>query len=185
MLPDRRGNNPHRSLRNIVRDPRIALLFLIPRCGPDTSHQWSSSDQHRPRALNRSRWKALCRAASSSSPRKVSTQCPKALVRSRLWDASLHRQAACQQRHDHEVLRGFDGDTYDTDATAAPRKRISTDPKRPASTFGKATRQPCGHWHGRGTGWSQAVMMVCLVILRCIGDSDLAILSSSFVRIDG
>jgi len=30
MLPDRRGNNRIDSLRNIVRDPRIALLFLIP-----------------------------------------------------------------------------------------------------------------------------------------------------------
>ena len=30
MLPDRRGNNRIDSLRNIVRDPRVALLFLIP-----------------------------------------------------------------------------------------------------------------------------------------------------------
>ena len=33
MLPDRRGNNRVDSLRNIVRDPRIALLFLIPGSG--------------------------------------------------------------------------------------------------------------------------------------------------------
>ncbi len=33
MMPDRRGNNRIDSLRNIVRDPRIALLFLIPGCG--------------------------------------------------------------------------------------------------------------------------------------------------------
>lgn len=30
MLPDRRGNNRADSLRNIVRDPRVGLLFLIP-----------------------------------------------------------------------------------------------------------------------------------------------------------
>src|ERR1700752_2634396 len=30
MMPDRRGNNRIDSLRNIVRDPRVALLFLIP-----------------------------------------------------------------------------------------------------------------------------------------------------------
>src|SRR5215210_9453826 len=30
MLPDRRGNNRVDSLRNIVRDPRAALLFLGP-----------------------------------------------------------------------------------------------------------------------------------------------------------
>lgn len=33
MMPDRRGNNRVDSLRNIVRDPRIALLFLIPGGG--------------------------------------------------------------------------------------------------------------------------------------------------------
>jgi PPOX class probable FMN-dependent enzyme len=33
MMPDRRGNNRIDSLRNIVRDPRVALLFLIPGSG--------------------------------------------------------------------------------------------------------------------------------------------------------
>src|SRR4051812_33540645 len=33
MMPDRRGNNRVDSLRNIVRDPRIAILFLIPGSG--------------------------------------------------------------------------------------------------------------------------------------------------------
>src|SRR5436189_5815711 len=33
MIPDRRGNNRIDSLRNIVRDPRVALLFLIPGIG--------------------------------------------------------------------------------------------------------------------------------------------------------
>ena len=33
MLPDRRGNNRIDSLRNIVRDPRVALLFMIPGVG--------------------------------------------------------------------------------------------------------------------------------------------------------
>jgi len=30
LLPDRRGNNRIDSLRNIVRDPRVALMFLVP-----------------------------------------------------------------------------------------------------------------------------------------------------------
>src|SRR6202166_4532123 len=33
MMPDRRGNNRIDSLRNIVRDPRTAFLFLIPGSG--------------------------------------------------------------------------------------------------------------------------------------------------------
>src|ERR1700724_1030348 len=31
-IPDRRGNNRIDSLRNLVHDPRVALLFLIPGC---------------------------------------------------------------------------------------------------------------------------------------------------------
>src|SRR5712692_6269442 len=33
LVPDRRGNNRIDSLRNILQDPRVALLFLIPGCG--------------------------------------------------------------------------------------------------------------------------------------------------------
>src|SRR5206468_9830419 len=32
LIPDRRGNNRIDSLRNLVHDPRVALLFLIPGC---------------------------------------------------------------------------------------------------------------------------------------------------------
>src|SRR5271156_3170910 len=33
VIPDRRGNNRIDSLRNLARDPRISLLFLIPGVG--------------------------------------------------------------------------------------------------------------------------------------------------------
>lgn len=33
LLPDRRGNNRIDSLRNIIHDPRVALIFLIPGVG--------------------------------------------------------------------------------------------------------------------------------------------------------
>src|SRR2546429_1330383 len=33
LVPDRRGNNRIDSLRNILHDPRVALLFLSPGCG--------------------------------------------------------------------------------------------------------------------------------------------------------
>lgn len=33
LLPDRRGNNRIDSLRNVLEDPRVALLFLIPGVG--------------------------------------------------------------------------------------------------------------------------------------------------------
>ena len=33
LIPNQNGNNQIESLRNIVRDPRVAIHFLIPGCG--------------------------------------------------------------------------------------------------------------------------------------------------------
>jgi uncharacterized protein len=87
LIPDRRGNNRLDTLRNIVRDPRIALLFLIPGIGVTMRVNGRASlvtDQ------------ALCESfAMRGNPptlvirvavESVYPQCSKAIVRSRLWD---------------------------------------------------------------------------------------------------
>jgi PPOX class probable FMN-dependent enzyme len=91
LLPDRRGNNRVDSLRNIVLDPRVALLFLIPGVGETLRVNGRAeilTDQ------------ALCdrfvmegkapRSVLRVTAERVYFQCPKALVRSHLWDASRH-----------------------------------------------------------------------------------------------
>src|SRR5258705_12784541 len=64
-MPDRRGNNRVDSLRNIVRDPRVALLFLIPGSGSTlrvNGHAQVSLDRD---LLHRLRSTARRRAQSS------------------------------------------------------------------------------------------------------------------------
>jgi uncharacterized protein len=86
LIPDRQGNNRLDSLRNIVRDPRVALLFMIPGIGTTlriNGRAEISTDS------------ALCaefvmqgkapRTVISVTTDSVYYQCPKALVRSRLW----------------------------------------------------------------------------------------------------
>jgi PPOX class probable FMN-dependent enzyme len=91
MLPDRHGNNRIDSLRNIVRDPRVALLFLIPGVGNTlrvNGHAHLSVDQ----ALLDSF------AVEDKAPRSVMVmtvdavyfQCARALVRSELWNPARH-----------------------------------------------------------------------------------------------
>ena len=49
---------------------------------------------------------------------RVYTQCPKALVRSRLWDASLHVDEGSLPSSGtimKSLQQGFDGETYDRD----------------------------------------------------------------------
>jgi hypothetical protein len=87
MIPDRRGNNRIDSLRNIVRDPRVSLLFLIPGVGETFRVIGRASISTDP---------ALCesfvfagktpRAVLIVSVERVYFQCGKAIIRSKLWD---------------------------------------------------------------------------------------------------
>ncbi len=87
LIPDRRGNNRIDSLRNLIADPRVALLFLIPGCGETIRVNGRAQISTDPQ---------LCASfvMEGKTPRCVIVvtvercyfQCPKAIVRSKLWD---------------------------------------------------------------------------------------------------
>ena len=91
MLPDRHGNNRIDSLRNIIADPRVALLFLIPGVG----NTFRVNGQAR---LNAEPELLASFAVNGKAPRSVIVitvetvyfQCARAIVRSGLWDAENH-----------------------------------------------------------------------------------------------
>ncbi|PIB91114.1 pyridoxamine 5'-phosphate oxidase family protein [Caulobacter sp. FWC2] len=86
MLPDRRGNNRIDSLRNVVRDPRVALLFLIPGSGTTFRVNGRAVLSVDPDLLESF-------AVDGKAPRTVMVvtvveayfQCARAIVRSGLW----------------------------------------------------------------------------------------------------
>ncbi len=91
MLPDRRGNNRIDTLRNIVRDPRIALLFLIPGIGRTLRINGRAAINVDPELCASFTMEGKApRSVIVVTAESVYTQCPKALVRSHLWDASRH-----------------------------------------------------------------------------------------------
>jgi len=118
MMPDRRGNNRLDSLRNLIADPRIALLFLIPGVGE------TLRINGRARIVVDDELNASF-AIGGKPPRSVIAvtidrvyyQCQKALARSRLWEAdaqisrSLLPSAGQMNKtfHDGE----FDAEAYD------------------------------------------------------------------------
>ncbi len=91
LVPDRQGNNRIDTLRNILKDPRVALLFLIPGCGETIRVNGRATISVDP---------ALAQGfiVNGKAPRAVIVvavdriyfQCAKAIVRSKLWDASRH-----------------------------------------------------------------------------------------------
>jgi PPOX class probable FMN-dependent enzyme len=88
LIPDRRGNNRLDSLKNIIRDPRISLLFLIPGVG-ETLRINGRAEIVTETNLRESFAMNGKVPASVLSVRvdRIYFQCPKALVRSGLWRA--------------------------------------------------------------------------------------------------
>lgn len=91
LMPDRRGNNRVDSLRNIVRDPRVGLLFLIPGSGTTLrvngrAHLSIDADLLASFAVEG----APPRSVVVIAVEELFFQCARAVVRSALWDPAHH-----------------------------------------------------------------------------------------------
>jgi PPOX class probable FMN-dependent enzyme len=87
LIPDRRGNNRIDSLRNIIRDDRVALLFLIPGVGETLRVNGRATISAAPELIARFPFRGtLPRSVIVVRAESVYFQCPKALVRSELWN---------------------------------------------------------------------------------------------------
>jgi len=90
VVPDRRGNNRIDSMRNLISDPRVALLFLIPGVSETLRIMGRATISTDPE---------LCASFTmqGKAPRSVLViavdqvffQCAKAIVRSKLWDPAI------------------------------------------------------------------------------------------------
>jgi PPOX class probable FMN-dependent enzyme len=91
LIPDRRGNNRIDSLRNIVRDDRVALLFLIPGVGETLRVNGRAVISVAPELIGRFPFRGtLARSVIAVTAERVYFQCPKAIVRSELWNPQNH-----------------------------------------------------------------------------------------------
>ena len=103
LIPDRRGNNRVDSLRNIIRDDRVALLFLIPGVGETLRVNGRAAISVAPELIGRFPFRGtLPRSVIVVRAERVYFQCPKALVRSELWNPDKHisRKALPSTGHD-------------------------------------------------------------------------------------
>ena len=87
LIPDRRGNNRIDSLRNLVRDPRVSLLFLIPGVGETMRINGRAKISTDPKlaesfAMNGK----VPKCVLVVTVEKAYFQCTKAIIRSKLWD---------------------------------------------------------------------------------------------------
>ena len=86
LLPERRGNNRVDSLRNIVADPRVALLFLVPGVGETLRVNGRATISVEPALLERFAMNGqLPKCVLVIAVETVLFQCARAIVRSMLW----------------------------------------------------------------------------------------------------
>ena len=92
LIPDRPGNNRIDTLRNIVTNPRVGLIFLIP--GYDETMRVNGAAQitRDPEILQSMAVKGrVPKLAIAVQVDEVYIHCAKAIRRSHLWDQSEHQ----------------------------------------------------------------------------------------------
>jgi PPOX class probable FMN-dependent enzyme len=125
-LPDWRGNNRIDNLRNIIADPRVSLMFMVPgsnnvvrvngraKVTVDAGLlDWFARKELRPKSV------------TVIEIDEIYSQCARALLRSGLWTAG-DQSAELPSMGDIlvEMKQGFDGATYDAEWGARAAKTM-------------------------------------------------------------
>ncbi|HWD68964.1 MAG TPA: pyridoxamine 5'-phosphate oxidase family protein [Solirubrobacteraceae bacterium] len=120
LIPERPGNKIADTLRNLLSDPRIALLFLIPGVGD------SFRVNGRAVITDDAELLAVCAVAGKLpklgllvSVEEAYTHCSKALIRSDLWNPERHIERG-ELPSSGAILRSlsnpeFDAEQYDSE----------------------------------------------------------------------
>lgn len=113
-LPDWRGNNRIDSLRNIVRDGRVSLMFMVPgetnvvrvngtavlSDDPDVTNSFDQKGKH-PKSV------------IVITVGEAYFQCAKAIMRSELWSGDVAQDLPTAGQFIKEQVAEFDAQTYD------------------------------------------------------------------------
>ena len=114
LLPDRPGNNRIDSLLNVVADPRVALFFLVPGIGHTLRVNGTAVVSTDRALLARGEVRGRLPATTLVvTPEEVLYQCPRAVLRSQLWDASLHLDAGALATLDEVLADQIEGLTLE------------------------------------------------------------------------
>ncbi|WP_368186419.1 pyridoxamine 5'-phosphate oxidase family protein [Aestuariibius sp. HNIBRBA575] len=113
-LPDWRGNNRMDSLRNIVRDGRTSLMFMVPGCNNVVRINGTAILTDDPAMTNRFEQAGKHpKTVILFSVDEIYFQCAKAILRSRLWTETDRPVVPTAGQFLKELDALFDGDSYD------------------------------------------------------------------------
>ena len=128
-VPDRPGNNRIDTLRNVLHDPRVSLLFIIPGIGETLRVNGTAQISAEPELLES--FAVNGKAAKTVLLVTVGAaffHCSKAFVRSDAWNPQTHlpRSALPSAGAFHKRLNDgqFDAETYDAEAPKRVRDSL-------------------------------------------------------------
>ncbi len=128
LIPDRRGNNRLDTLKNIVFDPRISLLFLIPGINETLRIKGRAIISINSDLINLfDREGKTPKSVISVDIDSVYFQCARALKRAGLWELDSHvlkQDVPTAGQMAQSATPGFDGQTYDEELQARQKKTL-------------------------------------------------------------
>ncbi|MEX3017013.1 pyridoxamine 5'-phosphate oxidase family protein [Gymnodinialimonas hymeniacidonis] len=114
-LPDWRGNNRIDNLRNIVRDPRVSLMFMVPGCNNVVRVNGSAFLTDDPEATGAFEQRGRHpKTVIVIETEEIYFQCAKALMRSGLWSRDDSEGLPTPGDFVKAVDADFDGAAYDS-----------------------------------------------------------------------
>jgi PPOX class probable FMN-dependent enzyme len=129
LIPERRGNNRADSLRNLLIDPRVALLFLIPGVGETLRVNGRATITTDPALLARFAMDGrLPKCVLVVHVETVFFQCARAIHRSKLWEPAP-ADARAKVPSAGTILAALtdariDGEAYDRELPARQRATL-------------------------------------------------------------
>lgn len=128
MLPDRRGNNRADTLRNLVRDDRIAMIFMVPGSGSSVRVNGRAAVTVDPDLLQSFEMQGkLPRSVIVVRVETAYFHCVKAFHRSKLWDDTTWPEKTSLPTPGQMVRAvepDFDAESYDAGYPAHMAKTI-------------------------------------------------------------
>ena len=122
-IPDRRGNNRLDTLRNIVADGRIALLFLLPgrdECLRVNGTAFLTTDLNERFAVDGKAPASVIVVEIA----KVYFQCARAIMRSGLWNGPVAKDLPTPGEMIKAAFADFDAETYERERPARQEETL-------------------------------------------------------------
>ena len=127
LIPDRPGNNRIDGMKNLLVNPKVGIIFMVPGSNETYRVTGSAAISTDPELLNRFEVLGkLPRVVVRVSVEEAFNHCPKAFVRAKLWDANA-RPTGAPTHGDFAASRDGKDAAYAKDYNEKYAERLKTE----------------------------------------------------------